>query len=272
MKFIEKLNAAIKKNNSLVCVGLDSDHTKLPTIVADTQMLMLTFNKAIITATADLVCAYKPNSAFYEALGEPGIKQLKATCDFLRENYPDIPIILDAKRGDIGNTNDGYVSFVFDYLGVDALTLHPYLGKESLSPFLALGDKGCIILCRTSNPGAGELQDLIVDNQPLYQKIAKDVIEDWNELGNCLLVVGATYPKELAILRKMAPNMTFLVPGIGAQGGDLEAALKAGLTKDKRGLIINSARNIIFASSKEDYADVARAETIKLKKAINMGR
>jgi len=272
MKFTQKLEAAAQKNNSLVCVGLDSDLAKLPKAVLGSDQPLFDFNKAIIEATADLVCAYKPNSAFYEAHGASGIEQLKATCEFLHENYPDIPIILDAKRGDIGNTNDGYINFVFDYLGADAITLHPYLGKESLSPFLSRADKGCIILCRTSNPGAGEFQDLVVDGQPMYLKVAQSVVIDWNELGNCLLVVGATYPKELAALRKMTPDMTFLVPGIGAQGGDLEAVLEAGLTADKQGLIINSSRAIIFASAEEDFAEAARQETDKLRESINKRR
>jgi orotidine-5'-phosphate decarboxylase len=272
MKFTEKLEEMVKKNSSLVCVGLDSDQDKLPKSVLSTSMPQFEFNKAIIGSTYDLVCSYKISSAFYEAQGESGIKQLKATCDFLHQNYPKIPIILDAKRADIGNTNDGYVEFAFRYLGVDAITLHPYLGKEALLPFLEQKEKGCIILCRTSNPGASEFQDLPVGNDLLYQRVASNVINDWNKLDNCLLVVGATYPKELALLRDMSPNMTFLVPGIGAQGGDLEATLKAGLRKDKKGLIINSSRQIIFASSEDNYMEVSRKEATKLREEINRWR
>lgn len=201
------------------------------------------FNKAIIDATCDLVCAYKPNSAFYEARGVEGITELKKTCDYLRKTYPEIPIILDAKRGDIGNTNEGYVTYAFDYLGADAITLHPYLGREALQPFLDRKDKGCIILCKTSNPGAGEFQDVGL----LYQRVAKNVVKTWNSNGNCMVVVGATYPKDLAIIRRIVGNMTILVPGIGSQGGDIEKTVKAGMDSKGKGLIISSSRFIIFA-------------------------
>ncbi|HSX14744.1 MAG TPA: orotidine-5'-phosphate decarboxylase [Candidatus Saccharimonadales bacterium] len=269
MKFSDKLNASAKARNSLACVGLDPDHRKLPTQFKGQKLSQFIFNKAIIDATADLVLAYKPQAAFYEALGADGVAALKATCDYLRTQHPDIPIILDAKRGDIGSTNDGYIEYVFDYLGVDALTLHPYLGKESLTAFLAQDQKGLIILCRTSNPGAGEFQDLTIDGRPLYQIVAKHVVDDWSKQGDCLMVVGATYPKEMAEIRAMAPEMWFLVPGIGAQGGDLEATLNNGLRKDKAGLIISSSRGIIFASSGADFAKAARSETQKLRDDIN---
>jgi orotidine-5'-phosphate decarboxylase len=269
MKFTDKLENCIQKNNSLVCVGLDSDIAKLPEIVRKEKHPQFSFNKAIIDATHDLVSAYKPNSAFYEASGAIGIADLKLTCDYINTSYPNIPIILDAKRADIGNTNSGYIEFAFDYLNVDAITLHPYLGREALKPFLECKDKGCIILCKTSNPGAGEFQDLAVNNKPLYQIIAENVVHDWNYNQNCLLVVGATYPDELKQVRKIVGEMTLLVPGVGAQGGDLEKTLKAGLTKQKQGLIINSSRGIIFASNGIDFAKVAQNETIKLKNAIN---
>lgn len=268
----QKLNNIIAKNNSLVCVGLDSEIKKIPAHLQNGLTPQFTFNKAVIDATHDLVCAYKPNSAFYEARGAKGIEELKMTCDYLKTNYPEILIILDAKRADIGNTNEGYANFCFDYLGVDAVTLHPYLGKEAIMPFLKHTDKGAIILCRTSNPGAGEFQDLKISDKELYKIVAEKVTNEWNTDGNCMLVVGATYPEELAKVRKIAGEMTFLVPGIGAQGGDVEKTVKAGLNSQKAGVIINSSRGIIFASSGEDFAQKAREETIKLKEEINKYR
>lgn len=262
----------MKKNNSLVCVGLDSDINKLPQSLKKKTNPQFEFNKAIIEKTHDLVCAYKPNSAFYEALGEKGIKQLKMTCDYLHKNYPQIPIILDAKRADIGSTNLGYVTYAYDYLGVDAITLHPYLGSEAIRPFLERADKASIILCRTSNLGAGEFQDLLIGKTPLYKTVAKKVIKHWNKLNNCMLVVGATYPAELKVVRKLAGEMTFLVPGIGAQGGEVEKTMKAGLNSDKMGMIINSSRGIIFASNGKDFSQKAREETIKLRDEINKYR
>jgi len=272
MNVQEKLQKVVQKNHSLVCVGLDSDNDKLPHHLKSAKNPQFEFNKAIIDATHDLVCAYKPNSAFYEALAAKGIDQLKMTCDYIRSTYPDIFIILDAKRADIGSTNGGYVKFIFDYLGVDAVTIHPYLGSEALKPFLAREDKASIILCRTSNPGAGELQDVIANGEPFYKVVAKKVVNDWNTHGNCMMVVGATYPEELAEVRKIAEDMTFLVPGIGAQGGDVEKTVKAGLNTQKAGMIINSSRGIIFASSGKDFAEKGRAETKKLRDEINKYR
>ena len=251
MNFQQKLDKIVKKNNSLVCVGLDKSDFK--------------FNKAIIDSTCDLVCAYKPNSAFYEAYGVEGIGQLKKTCDYLQKKYPEIPIILDAKRADIGSTNEGYVKYAFDWLGADAITLQPYLGSEAIEPFLDRRDKGCIILCRTSNPGAGEFQDLKAGNKPIYIIVAENVVTKWNVNNNCLLVVGATYPKEMKAIRKIAGDMTFLVPGIGAQGGDVKKTVMAGLNSKKAGMIINSSRGIIFAKN-------PREETIKLRDEINKYR
>ncbi|MBI4973157.1 orotidine-5'-phosphate decarboxylase [Candidatus Roizmanbacteria bacterium] len=272
MSFQAKLDLIVKNNNSLVCVGLDSDFDKLPESVKKEKYPQFSFNKAIIDATAQYVCAYKPNSAFYESQGEKGIQELKMTIDYLRNKYPGIVTILDAKRADIGSTNKGYVEFIFDYLGFDSVTLHPYLGKEALQPFLMRKDKGCIILCRTSNPGAGEFQDLVVNGKPLYQIVAEKVIHDWNSNDNCLLVVGATYPEELKKIRKISGDMTFLVPGTGAQGGDIEETMKAGLNSKNAGMIINSSRGIIFASNKEDFAEVAGKEAHKLLNAINKYR
>lgn len=269
MNFQQKLDAAIEKNNSLLCIGLDPVAEKLPKSVSGS---FFEFNKQIIDATHDLVSTYKPNSAFYEAHGAAGIEALKMTCDYLRSQYQTNTIILDAKRGDIGSTNDGYIKFAFDYLGVDAITLQPYLGKESLSSFLSYKDKGLIILCRTSNPGAGEYQDLKVDGQTLYMKVAHQVSKEWNKDGNCLLVVGATYPEEMKEIRKVVGDMTFLVPGIGAQGGDIEKTVKAGINSQKKGMIISSSRSVIFASSRDDFAEAARTEAQKLRDEINKYR
>ncbi|MEK7587401.1 MAG: orotidine-5'-phosphate decarboxylase, partial [Patescibacteria group bacterium] len=231
---------------------------------------------AIIDATHDLVCAYKPNTAFYEARGVEGITELKMTCDYIREKYPDIALILDAKRADIGSTNEGYVKYAFDWLGADAITLHPYLGKEALKPFLDRKDKGCIILCRTSNPGAGEYQDLKLDsgNQAieLYQRVAKNVANDWNYNGNCGLVVGATYPEELTIVRRIVGEMPILIPGIGAQGGDIEKTVKAGVDSGGKNAIINSSRAVIFAGNGSNFAQKARETALKLIKEINIYR
>lgn len=273
MTFSEKLSVSIDNNNSLLCVGLDSDVAKLPVGLRGTPDAQLVFNKAIVDATADLVCAYKPNTAFYEAQGDDGLRQLHDTIAYINQEHPKIPVLLDAKRADIGNTNQGYINFAFTYLGADAITLHPYLGRGALQPFLDLKDKGIIILARTSNDGSGEFQDLEADGQPLYQRVAQNISKIWNTNNNCLLVVGATYPAEMKAIRQtVGPDMVFLVPGIGAQGGDLQAVMENGLGANKDELIINSSRGIIFASDGDDYAEVARQEATKLRDEINKYR
>ena len=234
MEFIEKLKRKWNEDK-FVCIGLDPVLDRLPEITKDN---FFQFNKAIIDKTHDLVACYKPNSAFYEAKGAMGIDELKQTCDYLSKNYPDIPIILDAKRGDIGSTNEGYVEFAFDYLNCDAITLHPYLGKEAIQPFLDRKEKGLIILCKTSNPGSYEFQDLQVNGIPLYQIVAQKVIAEWNGNGNICFVVGGTYPEEFKIVRKIVGNVPILIPGIGAQGGDLEKTIKNGKDSKNRGMII----------------------------------
>lgn len=265
-----------------VCVGLDSDLAKIPE-VAKTDSVVATlngFNRAIISATCDLVCAYKPNIAFYEAYGEEGISALRTLVLSVRNIAPQVPVIGDMKRGDIGNTNAGYVKAAFDYFGFDAITVPPYMGKESLKPFLDMADKGIIVLCRTSNPGAGEFQDLMVcvttdmgKYIPLYQYVAHRVAREWNENNNCCLVVGATYPGELETVRGIiGDDMPILIPGIGAQGGEVEATVKAGKNSKGQGMIINSARGIIFASKEKDFAEVARQKTIELHEMINQYR
>ncbi len=272
MNFLYKLQALSIKNNSLVCVGLDSDANKIPQQIKKGDYSIFEFNKRIIDSTHDLVCAYKPNSAFYEAFGNKGLVELKMTCDYIKHKYSEIPIILDAKRADIGNTNKGYIRYAFDYLAADAITLNPYLGREALAPFLNLSEKGCVILCKTSNAGAGELQDLIVEGEPLYLRVAKKVSSEWNKNNNCLLVAGATYPTELKAIREAAGDMFLLVPGVGAQGGDIKSFVTAGLNSKNSGLIINSSRAIIYASSGEDFAIKAREEAKKLRDQINKYR
>jgi orotidine-5'-phosphate decarboxylase len=271
--FKSKLQGSVSKNNSLLCVGLDPDISKIPKNISQLSDPLFAFNQAVIDATANLVCAFKPNSAFYESAGEAGISQLHKTCRYILDKYPHIPLILDAKRADIGSTNDHYARYAFDYLQVDAITIHPYLGQVAIEPFLTRQDKGIIVLCRTTNEGAGEFQDLKSGGERLYQIIARRVKEKWNINDNCLLVVGATYPDELAEIRRIVGDeMTFLVPGIGAQGGDIESVVKAGLNSQGDGLIISSTRDIIFASSGGDFAEAARQKAIETRDQINKYR
>ncbi len=272
MKYKDKLARIQKKNNSFVCIGLDSDLLKLPKFLLENRYPQFAFNKAIIDATHNFVCAYKPNSAFYEAQGEHGILQLKMTCDYLRNKYRQIPIILDVKRADIGESNDRYAKFAFEYLSVDAITLHPYLGHEALEPFLKNADKGCYILCRTSNTGAGELQDLKINGKPLYQVVAKLVATVWDKNRNCGLVVGATFPGELKTVRTIAPRLQLLIPGVGAQGGDLQKAVQYAANKSGDGFVISSSRSIIFASNSKDFAQKAKIEARNLRDQINSFR
>ena len=265
MHILEKYNQRVDVVNSLLCVGLDSDLDRMPERFRRTPFAQFAFNKWIVEQTHPYVSAYKPNIAFYEAHGDAGIKALKMTVEYLQEYHPDILTICDAKRGDIGSTNEGYVKAIFDWLGFDAVTLNPYLGREALLPFLERADKGCIFLCHTSNPGAGELQDLEVAGKPLWQIVAEKVRDEWNTHGNCMLVVGATYPDELRHVRELVGEMTLLVPGIGAQGGDIEQTVRAGLNASGKGLIINSARGVIFVP---DPAQTAR----RLRDQVNRSR
>lgn len=262
---IDKLNRRIDAANTLLCVGLDTDIRALPERYRDLELPQFEFNRAIINATHAYAVAYKFNSAFYEARGESGYRELALTMDYLRDVYPDVVTICDAKRADIGSTNQAYVNAIFDQLGFDAVTLHPYLGREALAPFLDRADKASIILCRTSNPGADELQDLVVEDKPLYMWVAAQVAENWNARGNCMLVAGATNPDAIRCIRSVVGDMPLLVPGIGAQGGDLAAVLEAGLTANKGGLIINASRSIMF----DPTPDAAARE---LRDAINRYR
>jgi len=266
MTFSEKLTSRLQSSNSLLCVGLDSDLARLPERFQELEQPQFEFNTWVIDQTHASVVAYKPNLAFYEARGAAGWKELALTLQYLHSKHPDIVTIADAKRADIGNTNNGYVTAIFDELGFDAITLHPYLGKEALQPFLDRTDKGCIILCKTSNPGSGELQDLeLSSGLKVYEQVATTVVENWDENNNCLLVVGATYPEEMKKIRQIAPNLFFLVPGIGAQGGDVAATVAAGQNDTGDGLILNSGRGIIFA------LDPA-TEAYKLQQEINRYR
>lgn len=274
MSIIDKYNKRAKKINSLLCVGLDSDFNKIPERFLSQEFPQFEFNKWIIEETHEHCASFKLNIAFYEARGEQGLKELKKTIEYLQQNHCDIFLICDCKRADIGNTNNGYIDELFDHFGFDAITLHPYLGGEALEPFLVRKDKGCIILCRTSNTGAGEFQDLLVSNppsqsfgeaRPLWQIVAEKVSKDWNKNNNCMLVVGATYPEEMKKIRSIVGEMTFLVPGIGAQGGDLEEVMKAGLNSEGLGLIIHSARGIIFAENPKEEARKLYEEIRKYK-------
>jgi len=254
------------QKGKFVCVGLDSDYNQLPSSVKEGRSIeeaMVFFNQQIIDATADLVCAYKPNAAFYEAQGDAGFRALTRTVQYIHKSYPGIPVILDAKRADIGSTNQGYVQAAFDLMSVDAITAHPYLGKEALGPFLARKEKGIIVLAKTSNPGSGEFQDMLVgeEREPLYMVVARHVAEEWNANGNCGIVVGATYPEELRRVREIVGDMPILIPGLGTQGGEIAATVRAG--KDSRGwgMILNSARGIIFASKGSDFVEAARKAT-----------
>lgn len=244
---ITKLNERVSAVDSLVCLGLDSDLARLPERFKREAHPQFAFNRWIIDQTHPYVSVVKPNIAFYEARGDAGMYELKLTVEYLQQNHPDILTICDAKRGDIGSTNEGYVTAIFDWFGFDAVTLQPYLGGEALQPFLSRADKGCIILCRTSNPGAGELQTLTVDGKPFWEIVAEKTRDRWNEHGNCMLVMGATYPEEIRRVRSMVGDMPLLVPGIGAQGGNLEQTVRFGVDSSKRGLMINSSRGVIFA-------------------------
>ena len=272
MNFIDKLSAAWTANNSLLCVGLDPDLAKLPAELRDAPDGITTFCTRIIDATADLACAFKPQIAYFGALGAE--QQLEDICRYLREHYPHIPLILDAKRGDIGATATQYAREAFERYGADAVTVNPYMGEDSLDPYLAWQDRGVIILCRTSNPGGSDLQFLNTDGEPLYQRVARLVANKWNKNGQCALVVGATFPEELAQVRAIVGDMPLLVPGIGAQGGDIAATVGAGQTANGMGMMISSSRAIIYAQPQagEDYADAARRVAIETRDAINAHR
>jgi orotidine-5'-phosphate decarboxylase len=268
--FIETLGHAWDRNDSLLCIGLDPEIERFPQAVRAQPSPIFQFNRAVIDATHDLVCAYKPQFAHYAAYEAED--QLERTIEYVHRTYPHVPVILDAKRGDVGNTAERYAIEAFERYGADAVTVNPYLGSDSLEPFLRHADKGVIVLCRTSNPGAGEVQDLSVGGRPLYQAVAELAARRWNSRGNCLLVVGATYPRELAEVREIVGDMALLVPGIGAQGGDVAQAVQSGQTRGGTGLIVSSSRGILYASSGADFAAAARATASNLRAQINSSR
>ena len=274
MGFYSRLNEAWVANDSLLCVGLDPDLTKIPQTLRDTAKdgvdQIETFCKQIIDATGDLVCAFKPQIAYFAAYGAE--KQLENICAYIRQRFPKVVLILDAKRGDIGDTAKLYAREAFVRYGADAVTVNPYLGTDSLSPFLTTPDKGTIILCRTSNAGSSEFQSLVVDGEPLYLRVARTAADTWRAIGECALVVGATYPAELAAVRAIVGDMPILVPGIGAQGGDIASVVHAGRDENNRGLIINSSRAILYTDSSKSFADSARKVAIETRDEINRAR
>jgi orotidine-5'-phosphate decarboxylase len=284
--FTARLRRRWQEGRTLLCVGLDVELERIPEEVRQTagkprqgeqldeqtrtERVISAFTAAIVDATADLVCAYKPNIAFYEQYGPAGLHALSNTIGYIQERHPDIPVLLDAKRGDIGSTSEAYARAIFDVYGADAVTLQPYLGRDALEPFLRRANRGAFILCRTSNPGAGELQDLRVrsegyEDEPLYIAVARLVASSWNANRNCGLVVGATYPDELRAVRAVAGDLPILVPGLGAQGGELAATVRAGLDSARQGLILSASRSVLYASSGPDFASAARREAARLR-------
>ena len=270
MTFTQALAAAWQKNNSLLCVGLDPDSEKFPAHLKGRPDAIFEFCKSIADATADLVCCFKPQIAYFAANGAED--QLKALIAHIHVNHPGIPVILDAKRGDIGSTAEQYAKEIFERYGADAITANPYMGKDSVDPYLAYADKGVILLCRTSNPGGSDLQFLDVGGKKLCEHVAELVATKWNTTGQCALVVGATFPGEIARVREIVGDLPLLVPGIGAQGGDVEATLQAGRTAAGTGLIINNSRAILYAGKGEDYAQAARQAAQVSRDLINRYR
>ena len=270
MKFVQRLERAWAAADSLLCVGLDPDPARLPPQLAAASHPIFEFGRAIVDATADLVCAFKPQIAYYAAARAEA--QLEMTIAHIRRHYPGIPVILDAKRGDIGSTAEMYAKEAFERYQADAVTVNPYLGSDALQPFLDFQDKGVIVLCRTSNPGARDVQDIDSKGRRVYELVAEKAARDWNASGNVLLVVGATYPEELARIRAIVGDMPILVPGVGAQGGDVAAVIASGATVDGTGLIISTSRAVLYAGSGADYAAAARAAAQKLRDAINLCR
>jgi orotidine-5'-phosphate decarboxylase len=264
--FFERVDNRCAAANSLLCVGLDTDIQRLPVSLRARSDGIFAFNKAIIDATADLVCCYKPQIAYYASAGAE--EQLQATIAYLHEL--DVPVLLDAKRGDIGSTAEHYAREAFERYGADAITVNPYMGYDSLAPYLEYRDKGVFILCRTSNPGGADIQNLLLESgQRLYEHVAEQAATQWNKYGNMGLVTGATQPAELARIREITGDMPFLVPGVGAQGGDVAALMAAG---QGGSLIINSSRAVLYASSAEDFAEAARATAIATRDEINEHR
>jgi len=278
MTFIASLSAAWVRNDSLLCVGLDPDPAKFPAHLQGRPDAIFEFCKGIVDATADLVCSFKPQIAYFAA--HRAEDQLEALIAHIHERHPGIPVILDAKRGDIGSTAEQYAVEAFERFRADAITASPYMGRDSAEPYLAYPDKGVILLCRTSNPGGSDLQFLDVGTpekpEKLYERVARLVADEWNRTGQCALVVGATFPAEIARVREIVGELPLLVPGIGAQGGDIEATVRAGRTgngdRPGTGLMINSSRAILYAGKDESYAAAARRVAQETRDAINRYR
>ena len=273
MNFIHQLSGAWAANDSLLCVGLDPDMARLPPHLQTQPDGVYRFCKAIVDATADLVCAFKPQIAYFSALRAE--EQLEALCVYIRQTYPGVPLILDAKRGDIGSTAEQYAREAFERYGANAVTVNPYMGFDSVSPYLERTDRGTIVLCRTSNPGGADLQHLDIggaEGTPLYLHVARMVARQWNTSGQCALVVGATFAGELAKVRGVVGNMPLLVPGVGAQGGDIDATVSAGIDASGVGMMINSSRAILYAGNGEGFAEAARQAALATRDAINASR
>ena len=273
MTFTDMLSAAQRTNNSLLCVGLDPDTSKLPTHLQSTPDAVFEFCAAIVDATADLACSFKPQIAYFSAIGaEPTLERLMG---YMHQRAPHVPVILDAKRGDIGSTAQQYAREAFERYGAHAVTLSPFMGRDSVEPYLAYADKGVFLLCRTSNPGGSDLQNQRLADQPgqpkLFEHLAKLAHSEWNSNGQVGLVVGATFPQEIARVRSLAPSLPLLIPGVGAQGGDAAATVKAGATANGMA-VINSSRAILYASSGVDFAQAARAAAIATRDVLNQAR
>ena len=271
MGFMQQLRQRWDDAGTLVCVGLDPEPAKFPARFRGDPDGVFAFCRAVVDATAEFACAFKPQFAHFAALGaEDALQRLVA---HIHQAHPGVPVILDAKRGDIGSTAMQYAVEAFERHAADAVTLNPYLGRDSLQPFLDRADRGAVILCRTSNPGAADLQDLaMADGRPLYQHVAETVARDWNGNGNCLLVVGATWPEQLREVRAIVGDVPFLVPGVGAQGGDVEAVVRNGRAADGTGLLVSSSRAILYASSGDDHADASATAARSLRDEINRYR
>jgi orotidine-5'-phosphate decarboxylase len=266
MSFTEHLRTSWTSSQSMLCVGLDPDHERIPAALGSGPDAVFDFCREIVDATADVVCAFKPQFAHFAARrAEP---QLERLCAYIRETYPDVVLILDAKRGDIGSTAEHYATEAFARYDAHAVTVNPYLGTDAVAPFLAHAGRGVIVLCRTSNAGSGDFQSLVVDGQPLYVHVARRVATEWSRLGECGIVVGATYPDELRTVRGIVGDLPILVPGIGAQGGDVSATVTAGLDSTAKGMIVNSSRAVLYASAGADFADAARRVAITTRDEI----
>jgi len=270
MTFTQMLAAAAKKNDSLLCVGLDPDPAKFPAHLKGRDNAIFEFCTAIVDATADLVCSFKPQIAYFAA--RRAEDQLEALITHIHDKHPGIPVILDAKRGDIGSTAEQYAVEAFDRYKADAVTVNPYMGRDSVEPYLAYPDKGVILLCRTSNAGGSDLQFLDVGGEKLYERVARLAAGEWNTTGQIGLVVGATFPAEIARVREIVGDMPLLVPGIGAQGGDIEATVTAGRCAAASSLMINSSRAILYAGHDENFAAAARRVAEETREAINRYR